>query len=318
MGDLENTSDDSSEDQKDMTSKASKLEFSEDEELLIARMFRLVGKRWSLIAGRIPGRTAEEIEKYWTSRHSSLIHALAVSPSSPNPAAATTTTTTTNTKKKAKGGTWLYITHDPADPDSVLNLLFPTNSTHPPPTQLSDLVLRFEPLIIAVECKDVSSAQSLVSLGISCGFRESGITSVNKRVIVAIRCSIRLEVPLGDTNNLLVSPEYVRYLIGVANEKMEANRRRTDNFLTALLNSGFVASEIAESGNGVLANGEVDLVNEEVDNNGGFTLSEAQNSECQQNSSNKGYNGDASTERRDADATQFGHFPFNVTASLNL
>jgi hypothetical protein len=27
--------------------------------------------RWSLIAGRIPGRTAEEIEKYWTSRHTS-------------------------------------------------------------------------------------------------------------------------------------------------------------------------------------------------------------------------------------------------------
>jgi len=26
--------------------------------------------RWSLIAGRIPGRTAEEIEKYWTSRYS--------------------------------------------------------------------------------------------------------------------------------------------------------------------------------------------------------------------------------------------------------
>ncbi|XP_022777414.1 transcription factor CPC-like [Durio zibethinus] len=48
-----------------------KVEFSEDEEMLIARMFKLVGARWSLIAGRIPGRTAEEIEKYWTSRHSS-------------------------------------------------------------------------------------------------------------------------------------------------------------------------------------------------------------------------------------------------------
>ncbi|KAG2688208.1 hypothetical protein I3843_09G085500 [Carya illinoinensis] len=52
------------------TSEASKLEFSEDEEMLIIRMFNLVGERWSLIAGRIPGRTAEEIEKYWTSRYS--------------------------------------------------------------------------------------------------------------------------------------------------------------------------------------------------------------------------------------------------------
>ncbi|XP_043689964.1 MYB-like transcription factor ETC1 [Telopea speciosissima] len=53
------------------TTKDPKLEFSEDEEDLIARMFRLVGERWSLIAGRIPGRTAEEIEKYWTSKYSS-------------------------------------------------------------------------------------------------------------------------------------------------------------------------------------------------------------------------------------------------------
>ncbi|PIA50717.1 hypothetical protein AQUCO_01200145v1 [Aquilegia coerulea] len=44
--------------------------FSEDEKTLITRMYKLVGERWSLIAGRIPGRTAEQIEKYWTSRNS--------------------------------------------------------------------------------------------------------------------------------------------------------------------------------------------------------------------------------------------------------
>ncbi|KAL4271232.1 hypothetical protein GQ457_13G002520 [Hibiscus cannabinus] len=42
----------------------SELEFSDDEETLIIRMFNLVGERWSLIAGRIPGRTAEEIENF--------------------------------------------------------------------------------------------------------------------------------------------------------------------------------------------------------------------------------------------------------------
>ncbi|KAJ4828573.1 hypothetical protein Tsubulata_032497 [Turnera subulata] len=57
---------------KDMEEQDSEMrDFSEDEENLIARMFRLVGERWSLIAGRIPGRTAEEIEKYWTSKHGS-------------------------------------------------------------------------------------------------------------------------------------------------------------------------------------------------------------------------------------------------------
>ncbi|EYU24790.1 hypothetical protein MIMGU_mgv1a015917mg [Erythranthe guttata] len=46
------------------------VEFSLDEETLVTRMYNLVGERWSLIAGRIPGRNAEEIEKYWNSKHS--------------------------------------------------------------------------------------------------------------------------------------------------------------------------------------------------------------------------------------------------------
>ncbi|KAH6827100.1 Homeodomain-like superfamily protein [Perilla frutescens var. hirtella] len=49
--------------------EAKTLKFSGDEETLIIRMYNLVGDRWSLIAGRIPGRSAEEIEKYWNSRH---------------------------------------------------------------------------------------------------------------------------------------------------------------------------------------------------------------------------------------------------------
>ncbi|XP_009800523.1 MYB-like transcription factor ETC1 [Nicotiana tabacum] len=51
-------------------SKEVETEFSEDEEELIIRMYNLLGERWSLIAGRIPGRTAEEIEKYWDTRSS--------------------------------------------------------------------------------------------------------------------------------------------------------------------------------------------------------------------------------------------------------
>ncbi|KAI9185974.1 hypothetical protein LWI28_012568 [Acer negundo] len=51
-------------------SQDSETHFSGDEETLIIRMFNLVGERWNLIAGRIPGRTAEEIEKYWNTRYS--------------------------------------------------------------------------------------------------------------------------------------------------------------------------------------------------------------------------------------------------------
>ncbi|XP_020225983.1 tRNA wybutosine-synthesizing protein 2/3/4 [Cajanus cajan] len=146
-----------------------------------------------------------------------------------------------NPKKKARGGSWLFVSHHLADPDSVLSLPFPSESTHSPVA--SELVFRFEPLIIALECRDLDSAHSLVSLAISCGFRESGITNAKKRVIIAIRCSIRMEVPLGDTRNVMVTPEYVRYLLMVANEKMEANWKRTQRFLQVFQSTGSVVAD---------------------------------------------------------------------------
>ncbi|XP_065868563.1 transcription factor TRY-like [Euphorbia lathyris] len=45
------------------------IHMTEQEEDLIYRMHRLVGDRWFLIAGRIPGRKAEEIERFWIMRH---------------------------------------------------------------------------------------------------------------------------------------------------------------------------------------------------------------------------------------------------------
>lgn len=104
----------------------------------------------------------------------------------------------------------------------------------------------------------------------------------NKRVIIAVRCSIRLEVPLGGGGEgVLVSPEYVRFLVGIANEKMEANWRRTDGFMNVLLSNGFGGGELLESGGGEFVNGEAGVKDS-------WIKSEAMDSEGQLNWSSNG------------------------------
>lgn len=85
------------------------------------------------------------------------------------------------------------------------------------------LVFRFEPFILAVECSDIDTAQQTIQVARLAGFRESGATiGTHGRVIVDIRCSIRIEAPVAEGGRLLVTQEYFRCL---------AIGGRTRNFL---------------------------------------------------------------------------------------
>ncbi|XAR53476.1 hypothetical protein NMG60_11022042 [Bertholletia excelsa] len=59
---------------------------SQDEEELIIRLHKLLGNRWSLIAGRLPGRTDNEIKNYWNTILSKKVHHRTSSTASASPA----------------------------------------------------------------------------------------------------------------------------------------------------------------------------------------------------------------------------------------
>ncbi|KAL6556248.1 Transcription factor [Orobanche gracilis] len=55
---------------------------SQDEEDLIVRMHGLLGNRWSLIAGRLPGRTDNEIKNYWNTHLLKKLQSAGIQPKS--------------------------------------------------------------------------------------------------------------------------------------------------------------------------------------------------------------------------------------------
>ncbi|KAI7749200.1 hypothetical protein M8C21_028255 [Ambrosia artemisiifolia] len=60
-------------------------DISADEEDLIIRLHRLLGNRWSLIAGRIPGRTDNEIKNYWNTHLSKKLISQGIDPKTHKP-----------------------------------------------------------------------------------------------------------------------------------------------------------------------------------------------------------------------------------------
>ncbi|CAD5185906.1 unnamed protein product [Musa acuminata subsp. malaccensis] len=54
--------------------------FEEDEEDLIIKLHALLGNRWSLIAGRLPGRTDNEVKNYWNSHLRKKLASMGIDP----------------------------------------------------------------------------------------------------------------------------------------------------------------------------------------------------------------------------------------------
>ncbi|XP_025873862.1 tRNA wybutosine-synthesizing protein 3 homolog isoform X1 [Vulpes vulpes] len=121
---------------------------------------------------------------------------------------------------------WLLVTHKPCVKDDVIVALKKANG---------DAILKFEPLVLHVQCRQLQDAQILHSVAIDSGFRNSGIT-VGKRgkTMLAVRSTHGLEVPLSHKGKLMVTEEYIDFLLKVANQKMEENKKRIERFYNCL------------------------------------------------------------------------------------
>ncbi|KAI3460679.1 hypothetical protein Pfo_017342 [Paulownia fortunei] len=65
--------------------------FTEEEDEIIIKLHSLLGNRWSLIAGRLPGRTDNEIKNYWNTHIKRKLISSGIDPQTHRPLNSTTT-----------------------------------------------------------------------------------------------------------------------------------------------------------------------------------------------------------------------------------
>uniref|UniRef100_A0A8C8RIE9 tRNA wybutosine-synthesizing protein 3 homolog n=1 Tax=Pelusios castaneus TaxID=367368 RepID=A0A8C8RIE9_9SAUR len=121
---------------------------------------------------------------------------------------------------------WLMVSHQACTKEDVMTALQKATG---------DAVFKFEPFILHVQCQELQDAQFLHSVAIDSGFRNSGITVGRRgKIMMAVRSTHCLEVPLSHMGELMVTEEYVDFLVQIANRKMEENIKRIDRFFSCL------------------------------------------------------------------------------------
>ena len=70
----------------------------------------------------------------------------------------------------------------------------------------------------------------MVKTAISCGFKNSGIKSLGKRIVVEICSTERLDAPIGRDKNLFCNAEYLRLLVDISNEVIEKSKEKLHQF----------------------------------------------------------------------------------------
>lgn len=108
---------------------------------------------------------------------------------------------------------WIWVTHEKTTLKEVKRALEEYNEESP-------LQFKQESAILHVYCGTLENAETLMNAARESGFKRSGIITTKKQIVVEVICREHVTVPIYD-KKLLVTEEYLRYLIAEANRKLE-------------------------------------------------------------------------------------------------
>ncbi|XP_076316179.1 tRNA wybutosine-synthesizing protein 3 homolog isoform X5 [Tachypleus tridentatus] len=113
-------------------------------------------------------------------------------------------TDTEDGQVQKKGCKWLLVSHNVVDWNDFVGHLR---------NKEGSIVMKFEPMIMHVQCATLTDAQKLHATSLASGFKNSGLT-------------------ISNSGNITL---YVKFIVGEANKKMFENQKRIERFTHTLL-----------------------------------------------------------------------------------
>lgn len=84
--------------------------------------------------------------------------------------------------------------------------------------------------IIHIGAKTNEAADKILKIAYSCGFKHSGFKSIEKRYIVEVCSTERLDAPVGKDGRLFCDEEYLNLLVNISNEIMKKSNAKLKRF----------------------------------------------------------------------------------------
>ncbi|MGE0793194.1 MAG: tRNA wybutosine-synthesizing 3 family protein [Candidatus Woesearchaeota archaeon] len=125
---------------------------------------------------------------------------------------------TIDVDNKKNTANWIFVSHVVVGFQQILDALKDLPSTI--------VRFKFEPLIIHICCKTIDDAKKLILICQEIGLKDSGIMSLNEKIIVKINGSERIDAPVGVDGKLIVDENYLKFVTELANEKLKKTHEK--------------------------------------------------------------------------------------------
>ncbi len=110
---------------------------------------------------------------------------------------------------------FVFRSHEKTSFDELINALNAAAS------KKETLIYKQEPVILHVCCADLDSAEKLLNNARESGWKNSGIMSTRGRIVLELRSTEYLALPIMLTGKILVKDEFIKILLKESNRRLE-------------------------------------------------------------------------------------------------